>query len=148
VPGCYIQGNTKKRELLKCVVAAMYSWQHCKTGTLSYRQPCHLVIINQCNGQQRAVAIHFFNFCWIFKNSRFFVSPCIIYSGISIYRPRNVRFPVFTVCHLWSRIKFHINNVIYFRIHQSPNCRFSAFIAYKSRSQHSISHMNFLAQFV
>jgi len=29
-----IQGDTKKRELLKCVVAAMYSWQHCGTGTL------------------------------------------------------------------------------------------------------------------
>ena len=34
-----VQGDTKKRELLKCVVAAMYSWQHCGTGTLSYRQP-------------------------------------------------------------------------------------------------------------
>jgi hypothetical protein len=32
---------TQKRELLKCVVAAMYSWQHCGTGTLSYRQPRH-----------------------------------------------------------------------------------------------------------
>jgi len=31
----------KKRELLKCVVAAMYSWQHCGTGDLSYRQPRH-----------------------------------------------------------------------------------------------------------
>ena len=29
------------RELLKCIVAAMYSWQHCGTGTLSYRQPRH-----------------------------------------------------------------------------------------------------------
>ena len=29
----------KKRELLKGIVAAMYSWQHCGTGTLSYRQP-------------------------------------------------------------------------------------------------------------
>ena len=37
----YIQGDTKKRELLKCVVAATYSWQHCGTGTLSYRQPRH-----------------------------------------------------------------------------------------------------------
>ena len=27
----------KKWELLKCVVASMYSWQHCGTGTLSYR---------------------------------------------------------------------------------------------------------------
>ena len=38
-PSWLIQGDTKKRELLKCVVAAMYSWQHCGTGTLSYRQP-------------------------------------------------------------------------------------------------------------
>jgi len=34
-------GDTKKRELLNCVVAAIYSWQHCGTGTLSYRQPRH-----------------------------------------------------------------------------------------------------------
>ena len=32
-----IQGDTKEREILKCVVVAMYSWQHCGTGTLSYR---------------------------------------------------------------------------------------------------------------
>jgi len=31
-----LQGDTKERELLKCVVAAVYSWQHCGTGTLSY----------------------------------------------------------------------------------------------------------------
>jgi len=36
-----IQGDTKKQELLKYVVAATYSWQHCGTGTLSYRQPRH-----------------------------------------------------------------------------------------------------------
>jgi hypothetical protein len=64
-----------------------------------------------------------------------------MYSGISIYRPRNFRFSVFTMRHLWSRIKFHINNVIYFCIHRSQNCRFSAFIACKSRSWHSISRM-------
>jgi hypothetical protein len=60
VKGRNIQGDTKKRELLKCVVAAMYSWQHCGTGTLSYRQPRHLVIIDQWNGQQRAFAIKMF----------------------------------------------------------------------------------------
>jgi hypothetical protein len=37
-----IQGDTKKREFFKYVVAAMYSWQYCGTGTLSYRQPRHL----------------------------------------------------------------------------------------------------------
>ena len=63
----YIQGDTKYQELLKCVVAAMYSWQHCVTGTLSYRQPRHLVIMDQWNGQQRAFAIKMsINFfCWI-----------------------------------------------------------------------------------
>jgi len=55
-----IQGDTKKRELLKCVVAAMYSWQHCRTGTLSYRQPRHLIIMDQWNGKQRAFAIKMF----------------------------------------------------------------------------------------
>jgi hypothetical protein len=39
----------------------MYSWQHCGTGTLSYRQPRHLVTMDQWNGQQRAVAIKCFN---------------------------------------------------------------------------------------
>jgi hypothetical protein len=38
----------------------MYSWQHCGTGTLSYRQLRHLVIMDQWNGQQRAVAIKMF----------------------------------------------------------------------------------------
>jgi hypothetical protein len=70
------------------------------------------------------------------------------YSGISIYRSRNVHFLVFTVHHLWFRIKFHINNVIYFCIHRSPTYRFSAFIACKSCSRHSICHMDFLAWFV
>ena len=55
-----IQGDTKKRELLKCVVAAMYSWQHCGTGTLRYRQPRLLIIMDQWNGQQRAFAIKMF----------------------------------------------------------------------------------------
>jgi hypothetical protein len=44
----------------KCVVAAMYSRQHCRTGTFSYRQPHHLVIMDQWNGQQCAVAIKIF----------------------------------------------------------------------------------------
>jgi hypothetical protein len=44
-----VQGDTKKQELLKCIVAAMYSWQHCGTGTLSYKQPRHSVIMDQCH---------------------------------------------------------------------------------------------------
>jgi hypothetical protein len=73
----HIQCDPKKRELLKCVVAAMYIWQHCGTGTLSYRQPRHLVIMDQWNGQQCAVAIKMFYIFGFFKSSRFFGSPCI-----------------------------------------------------------------------
>jgi len=51
---------TQKTGNLKCVVAAMCSWQHCGTGTLSYRQPRHSVIMDQWNGQQRAFAIKMF----------------------------------------------------------------------------------------
>jgi hypothetical protein len=74
----------KKRELLKHVVATMYSWQHCGTGTLSYR-PRHLVIMDQWNGEQRAVAIKMFymfgflqHLLGFSKVSHFFVSPYII----------------------------------------------------------------------
>jgi hypothetical protein len=42
-----------------------------------------------------------------------------------MYQSRNVHFLVFTMRHLWSRIEFHINNDIYFRIKRSANCRFS-----------------------
>ena len=38
----------------------------------------------------------------------------------------------------------HINNVIYSRIHRSPNCRFTAFVVCKSRSRRSISRMDHL----
>jgi hypothetical protein len=38
----------------------MYSWQHCGTGTLNYRQPRHSVIMDQWNGQRRAFAIKIF----------------------------------------------------------------------------------------
>ena len=38
----------------------MYSWQHCGTGTLSYRQHFHPVIIEQLNGQESAFAIKMF----------------------------------------------------------------------------------------
>jgi hypothetical protein len=61
---------TQKRELLKCVVAAMCSWQHC--GTLSYRQPRHLIIMDQWNGQQRAVAIKMFCMFGFLQSSLFF----------------------------------------------------------------------------
>jgi len=56
----YTGWHKKKRELLKCVVAATYIWQHCGTGTLSYRQPRHSVIMDQWNGQQRAFAVKMF----------------------------------------------------------------------------------------
>jgi hypothetical protein len=63
------------------------------------------------------------------------------YSRTSIYRSRNLRLPAPTTRHLWSRIKFHINNVIYYRIYHSPNYRFTTFIACKSRPRHRISRM-------
>ena len=52
------------------------------------------------------------------------------------------RFPASTIRHFWSRIKFHINNVIYSRIHHSPNYRFPAFIVCKSTFRHRISRMD------
>ena len=64
------------------------------------------------------------------------------YSGTSIYRSRNDRFPACTVRHFWSRMKFRINNVIYSRIHRSPNYRFTALIVCKSWSLRSISRMD------
>ena len=66
----------------------------------------------------------------------------LLYSGTSIYRSRNDCFPACTVRNFWSRIKFHINNVICSRIHRSPNYRFPALIVCKSRSQRSISRMD------
>jgi hypothetical protein len=56
-----------------------------------------------------------------------FMQGCM-YSVLSIYGPRNVRFSVFTIRHLSSRIKFHLYNVIYFRIHRFSNSCFPAFI--------------------
>ena len=67
-----------------------------------------------------------------------------IYSGTSIYRSRNDRFPACAVRNFWSRMKFHINNVTYSRIHRSPNYRFPALIVCKSRSRRSISRMDHL----
>ena len=67
---------------------------------------------------------------------------CIMYSGIAIYRFDIDRFSACTVRNFWSRIKFHINNVIYFRIHRSLNYRFSALIICKSRSRRGIFRMD------
>ena len=63
------------------------------------------------------------------------------YSGIAIYRFDIDRFSARTFRNFWFRIKFHINNVIYFRIHRSPNYRFSALIICKSRSRRGIFRM-------
>jgi hypothetical protein len=54
-------------------MAAMYSWQQCGTGTLSYRHPRHLVIMNQWNGQQRAVTIKMFYMFGFLQCSHFFL---------------------------------------------------------------------------
>ena len=67
---------------------------------------------------------------------------CNQYSGTSIYRSRSDHFPARTVCHFWSRMKFHINNVIYSCIHRSPNYRFTALIICKSWSRRSVSCMD------
>jgi hypothetical protein len=106
---------------------------HCQLAELYTGVPPHLWVI------------HSKTYCSYVKPM---IIPNAIYSGISIYRSRNVRFLVFIVRHLWSRIKFHVNNVTYFCIHRSPTYRFSAFITCKSRSRHSISHMDFLAGFI
>ena len=66
----------------------------------------------------------------------------IMYSGTSIYCSQNDRFPACTVHNFWSRIKFHINNFIFSRIHHSPNYRFTALIVRKSRSRRKISRMD------
>ena len=66
------------------------------------------------------------------------------YSRTLIYHSRIDRFPASTIRHFWSRIKFHINNVIYSRIHRSPNYCFPAFIVCKSTSRHRISRMDHL----
>jgi hypothetical protein len=55
----------------------MYSWQHCGAGTLSYRQPRHLVTMDQWNGQQRAVTIKIFYMFGFFKSSHFW--------GVTLY---------------------------------------------------------------
>jgi hypothetical protein len=68
-----------------------------------------------------------------------------IYSVLSIYRPRILRFSVFTVRHLRSRIKSHINNVIFSCIHRFPELPFSRIHRCKKRSRHSISRINFSA---
>ena len=54
----------------------------------------------------------------------------------------NDHFPACTIHHFWSRMKFHINNVIYSRIHCSPNYCFTALIICTSRSRSSISRMD------
>ena len=69
-------------------------------------------------------------------------SKYMMYSGTSIYRSRNDRFPACIVRNFWSQMKFHINNVIYSRIHCSPNYRFPALIFCKSRSRRSISRVD------
>jgi hypothetical protein len=68
-----------------------------------------------------------------------------LYSVLSIYRPCILRFSVFTVRHLRSRIKSHINNVIFSRIHRFLEQPFSRIHSCKKRSRHSISRINFSA---
>ena len=57
--------------------------------------------------------------------------------------PRSI-VPACTVRHIWSQMKFHINNVIYSHIHYSPNYHFTTLIVCKSQSWCSISRMDCL----
>jgi hypothetical protein len=68
-----------------------------------------------------------------------------MYSVLLIYQPRILRFSVFTIRHLWSWIKSHINNVIFSHIHRFPELLFSRIHRCKKRSRHSISRINFSA---
>jgi len=87
-----VQGDTKKRELLIRVVAAMYSWQHCGTGTLSYRQPHHFSN-HGSDLKRQVIMVQFLSiifFCWIysifggfFKSPRFLCHPV---AGSMAYR--------------------------------------------------------------
>jgi hypothetical protein len=83
-----VQGDTKMWEILKCVVAAMYSWQHYGTGTLNYRQPRHLVIMDQRNGQQRAVTIKMFYKFGFLQCSRFLCHLVLLSTTFNPLTPR------------------------------------------------------------
>jgi len=76
-------------------VAAMYSWQHCGTGTLSYRQPCHPVIMEQWNGQQSAFAIKLF-----YKNN-----DSVVGAQREFRPPRSPDFSVCDFLFLWGYLK-------------------------------------------
>ena len=104
----------KKREILKCVVATMYSWQHCGTGTLNYRQLRHFS--NHGSDLKRQLImvqflsinflLDFFNFCWVFhKFPFFFASSCIYVFVISNNKREDNRF-----CN--EKVQpFHISNM-------------------------------------
>ena len=77
-----IQGDTKERELLKCLVAACTVGSTAEQGPWATDNVAILVIMDQWNGQQRAFAIKMF-----YKNNDslegftevpIFVSPCIL----------------------------------------------------------------------
>jgi len=64
----------------------MYSWQHCGTGTLNYRQP----FSNHGSDLKRQVImvqflsiifflLDFFNFCWVFQKFPFFCVSLYLY---------------------------------------------------------------------
>jgi hypothetical protein len=105
----------------------MYSWQHCGTGTLSYRQPRHLVIMDPWNGQQRAVAIKMFYMFGLFKSFRFFVSPCtsrVIYeTAWNVAHAISAVFEVLTLCIFKgvqeesTLTRCFVRNVVYYIIH-------------------------------
>jgi hypothetical protein len=116
----HILGDPKETWTFEMRSGSNLSWQHCGTGTLSYRQPRHLVIMDQWNGQQRSVTITMFYMFGFFKSSRFLGHSVYVVMRIYIYiyvvRRQRVKFcfgcwgytldredvVVTCCCHTWS----------------------------------------------
>jgi hypothetical protein len=125
----YYPPHLKKRSYSEHIIDLLLCDKNTKTEVTEsgvrhglYWSVCPLCFIIQLSSLSqkevfRIIKAPWFSVCTVYEGS---------YSGISIYLSRNVRFLIFTVRHLWSRIKFHINNVIYFRINRS--CELSFFL--------------------
>ena len=108
--------------------------------TVCYTSHCRLLLMMcqlQNTWKQQTVLSCFYIYIYIHTHTHTHT-----HSGIAIYRFDIDRFSACTVRNFWSRIKFHINNVIYFHIHCSQNYRFSALIICKSRSRRGIFRMD------
>jgi hypothetical protein len=141
-PGAHHQGVSSVSILLVyvyvCVCIYMCKWP----SSMQARKELPLLHTRQSITQSDLSYVVLIQLILLMMSTRLLETCRDIYSGTSIYRSSINHFPAYTIRHFWSRIKFHINNVIYSRIHRSPNYRFTAFIVCKSRSQHSISRMD------